>query len=236
MTDTATDPATTEAAPEDKPKAAPTPKPKHDCACKFYEVYAVGEDGQAKPDEVFTTGCDQQTGSVFAQGHDAKLVSFLVDGKADGYHLRHVKDGVETKYDTPGEAVADIGNALQTKAEKAWENRVARDTSKQQRKEAREALTAKRKADKAAAAAAKQAEKEAQKANGPKTTGAEVVARSAEGDLAELAENQAIIKVGKFEFLATVDADGNATYTDGSGAVQTRERDGYQLLRSGAAA
>jgi hypothetical protein len=232
MTDTATAPAEAE-------KPAPAPKTR-DCACKFYEVFAVDEAGNAKPDEVFTTGCEQTTGSTFAQGHDARLVSFLVDGLADGYQIRRVKDGVETKYGTPGEAVSDISNALQTKAEKAWENRQAKMHGAAERKAARDKL----KADKAAAKAEADAKKaqakaeaaEAKKAAGPKATGAQVVAGSSEGDATELAEDQAIIKVGKFEFLATVDADGTATYVDGSGAEQTRERDGYQLLRSGATA
>ena len=227
MTDTATAPA--EAPAEEK---APKIKPeKHPCACQFFEVYGVDDDGNAKTDEVFTTGCTQATGSTFAQGHDARLVSFLVDGQADGYSIRHVKDGVETKYATPGEAVSDISNALQTKAEKAWENRLARTQAASDRKAARDALTARKKAEKEAKAKEAAEAKAAKKSGGPKTTGAEVVAGSAEGDLAELQPGEAIIKVGKFEYKAQVTGDGTAIYIDGSGAEQAVERDGYRVLR-----
>lgn len=227
MTDTDTAPAESEAKPEKAPKPAPV---KHDCACKFFEVYAVDEKGNPKDDEVFTTGCDATTGSVFAQGHDARLVSFLVDGKGDGYSLRRVKDGHTETYDTPGDAVSNISNALQTKAEKAWENRQAKLNGAAERKAARDALKAK----KAEAAAAKKAEKEKAaeaKKNAPKATGAEVVAGSKEGDQTELQPGQAIIKVGKFEYLANVTGDGTAVYTDGAGAEQAVERDGYRVLR-----
>jgi hypothetical protein len=237
MTDVATqeqsvaDPEGTNAPAEAQAEKTPKPAPaKHACACQFYEVYKPGDE-----DQVFTTGCTQDTGSVFAQGHDARLVSFLVDGKADGYEIRHVKDGVSTSYATPAESVADISNALQGKAEKAWENRQARLSGAAERKAARDALKAKKAADREAAKQAKAAAAEAKKAEAkstPKAVGVEVVAGSSEGDQTELQPGQAIIKVGKFEYLADVDADGNAAYTDGSGAEQARERDGYQLLRA----
>jgi hypothetical protein len=203
---------------------APKPDPSHPCACGFYEVY-----NPKSEEEVFTTGCVQATKATFAQGHDARLVSFLVEGKGDGYEIRHVKDGVSTTYGTPGEAVADVSNKLQGKAEKAWENKQAKLTGAAERKAARDELKAKKLADKEAAAKAK-ADAKAAKDNAPKATGAEVVAGSTEGDQTELAEGQARIKVGRWEYVADVDEDGVATYTDGAGAVQTRERDGYQLL------
>jgi hypothetical protein len=229
-TDTAVDPTAVEpeaeATPaEDKPKAAPVDK-SHPCLCQFYEVY-----NPANGDEVFTTGCSASTKATFAQGHDARLVSFLVDGKGDGYEIRFVKDGVSTSFGTPGEAVADVSNALQTKAEKAWENKQEKVKGAAERKAAREALAEKKKAEREAKAAEKAAAKAA-KTDGPKATGAEVVAGSAEGELAELQPGQAVIKVGRWEYTAQVDGEGNATYIDGSGAEQTRERDAYQLIRA----
>jgi len=212
-----------------EPQAAPVDK-SHPCLCRFYEVYDPKDE-----EAVFTTGCELTTKATFAQGHDAKLVSFLVDGKADGYEIRTVKDGKTTKHDTPGEAVADASNALQTKAEKAWSNRVAKTTAAATRKANRDKL----KADKLAAKVKAKAEKEAtaakakaDKIDGPKAVGVEVVAGSNEGSTAELRPGQAVIKVGRWEYVANVTGDGTAIYTDGSGAEQTRERDGYQLLRS----
>jgi hypothetical protein len=234
MTDTVTqeqsvaDPeGTNEAAPAEEAKAEKVVVDKsHPCLCQFYEVYDP-KDVEA----VFTTGCEASTKATFAQGHDARLVSFLVDGKGDGYEIRVVKDGKTTSYDTPAEAVADVSNALQGKAEKAWDNKRAKTVAVAERKAARDKL----KADKAAAKAKADEERaaaKAAKADGPKATGAEVVAGSAEGEQAELQPGQAVIKVGRWEYVANITGDGTAIYTDGKGKEETRERDGYQLLRA----
>lgn len=212
----------TEAPAEKAPKKI---KEKHDCLCASFEVV----DPQDPQNSIFSTGCDQQTYGTFAQGHDARLVSFLVDGIKDGYYIQQLKDGQPVRFNTPAEAVAQASDALRGKAEKATENMRAKLAAKQElaskkaeAKANREALAAKKKAEKEAAAAAK--------AKGPKQTGAEVVAGSGEGDGTPLAEGQVKIKVGRFEYNAMVDEDGTATYVDGAGATQTVERDGYRLL------
>lgn len=217
-------------------EAAKAPQPAkivaqpHNCLCQSYEL--VGKEDQ---DEVFQTECGQTTKSTFAQGHDARLVSFLVDGHFDGYAIRQTVNGKATSFATPAEAVAHVSEALKGKAEKATTNRSEKDAAKKAAKDERESKKAVRQADaakkKADAAAAKEAAK-ADKAKAPKAVGAQVVAGSREGTEPQLAEGQAVIKVGKFEFVAQVAEDGTATYIDGSGAEQTRERDGYQLLRS----
>lgn len=234
MSDTETvDPGTTTEQAEAVKAMEPAEKPAkivaqpHACLCQTFELVDPKD-----PETVYQTECGQTTKSVFAQGHDARLVSFLVDGHFDGYAIRQTVNGVGTSFATPADAVASISTPLHTKAVKATENREAKQAAKETATKEREAKKAERKAEAEKRAADKAAAKEAAKAAGPKATGAEVVAGSREGELPELAEGQALIKVGKFDYVADVDADGTATYTDGSGAEQVRERDGYQLLKS----
>lgn len=203
-------------------KAAPKGKQPHDCLCQSYEV-ADPKDA----DSVFTTGCEQTTKSVFAQGHDARLVSFLVDGHFDGYQLRQIVDGKTTVYAVPADAVAHVSAPLKAKAEKATDNRTARNQAKADAAADREKKKAEKKAAKEKAAAEKAAAKEA---NAPKATGAEVVAGSTEGDQTPLAEGEVKIKVGRWEYNATIDDEGNAHYVDGSGEEQVRAPGVFQLL------
>jgi hypothetical protein len=216
-----------QAAPTEAPAEAKAPKGKqpHDCLCQSFEVADPKDE-----DSVFTTGCEQTTKSVFAQGHDARLVSFLVDGHFDGYAIRQVVDGVAQTFPTPADAVAKVSTPLRDKALKATENREARDKAKKDAADAREAKKAEAKAAKEKAAADKAAAKEAAKTDGPKATGAEVVAGSEEGDTTPLAEGEVKIKVGRWTYNATIDDEGNANYTDGSGEAQVRAPGVFQLV------
>lgn len=214
---TANGPAT-ETPEASKPK--PAPKVPHACLCSEFEVRGETDN------EVFGTGCAETTMRNFAQGHDARIGSFLVDGHFDGYTLVRVSGGKETKYATPAEALAPISEALAAKATKATENRQARVDAKAQRDQEREAKKAEREQAKAQAAAAKEAAK-VESAN----KGAEVVAGSAEGDPIERPSGTTRIKVGRFEYDAVIDEEsGTATYRDGKGDEQSRERDGYRVL------
>lgn len=200
------------------------------CLCSTFELRG------ATADEAFATGCGQTTQRTFAMGHDARLVSFLVDGDADGYDIVQLIDGGTRSPASPYEALLPYGEKLALKAQKATENRQAREQAKAERETARATQRLEREAAKAAEKAAKAAEKEAQKAAkeaekaAAKATGAEVVAGSFEGDRPELGEGQAMIKVGRWEYVATIDEDGNATYIDGKGDETVVERDGYKLL------
>lgn len=223
MTDTQTvEPGTTEeqaakAEALEPAKPAKVVKEPNPCYCQAFEVRGKDED------EVFATGCEATTKSTFAQGHDARLVSFLVDGYFDGYTLHTVVNGTHASYATPEDAARTASEPLAQKAKKATENRKAKLDAKTEAAAAKEKV----KAEKAAAKLKAAADKAAAKKNG-----GEVVAGSQTGDLPELAEGQARIKVGRYEYVATVDESGVATYTDGKGETQTRERDGYQLLQS----
>lgn len=223
MTDTATETAPAAEAPAEKP--AKVVVPPHACLCQQYRLVAKDD-----KDSVFATECGQTTKSVFAQGHDARLVSFLVDGHFDDYQIRRIADGNDTQYNTPAEAVAGVSEKLREKAEKATANRQAKEVEKTTRSAEREAKKAdaakEREAKKAAAALAKE-----QKAAAPKVTGAEVAAGSTTGDVAPLAEGQVRIKVGRWEYVADRNEDGGVTFVDGKGETQVRgDGDGYTVL------
>jgi hypothetical protein len=219
----------------DKPTRAPKVDPTKPCYCSCFEVgdfdpAKVGTDDE----EIFTTGCEQTTKRQFAQGHDARLVSFLVDGHFDGYSLRKVEGGVAQSFPNPESAARTASDALGDKAKTATENRSAKLEAKKA-KEVERAATKQAKADeKAKAAAEKAAAKEkaaADKAAAKSTPQAEVAAGSQEGDLPALTSGQARIKVGRWEYVADINAEtGEASYTDGKGELATIERDGYRLL------
>lgn len=233
MTDVAVEEKTEETAPAEQPAAQKEPAPKaqpHACLCGFYEVVGATED------EVFSTGCAQTTMRMFAQGHDARLVSFLVDGFFDGYKLQMVEGGVTKTYNTPAEAAARASDSLSAKALKATASRQLKVSGADERKAARDALKERKATEKAIKDAAKAAEKaaaaEAKKTEtkAPQKAGAEVIAGSAEGDSTPLAEDQVKIKVGRWEYNAEIDGDGVATFLDGKGDIQRIERDGYRIL------
>jgi len=239
-----TDTEQTEAPVAESPEAtaaaeAETPKVDRNalkpCFCGYFEVGNFDPDVEDKDAEIFSTGCTQQTKRTFAQGHDARLVSFLVDGYFDGYDLRLVEGGVAISFSDPAGAAARASDALRDKAAKATETRQLKNDAAATRKlerEGKKAATAEAKAaakaEKEAAAARAKAEKAEAKA---KTQQAEVVAGSREGDVPDAPEGTVKIKVGRWEYNATIDPEsGAATFTDGKGEEQTVERDGYRLL------
>lgn len=222
----ATAPEAASTATEEKPAKAPkvVAEPKR-CACADFEV------GDGTDDGTYTTGCEQTTGRTFAQGHDARLVSFLVDAEWDGYPIRKLVEGAQPTSFTGAEAAAgSISEALRQKAAKALANRQAKREEADKKKAEREAAKAQKAQEKEAAKAAKAAEKEAAKA-------AKVDEAPAPKDVPVKVEEHAgpaRIKVGRREFDAMIGEDGSAVYTDGSGAEQKIERDGYRLLSNAA--
>lgn len=184
---------------EEKPKPVKVIKQPHSCLCSSYEVVDKTDDKQ-----VFTTGCTQTTMSKFAQGHDARLVSFLVDGFADGYQIRQVRalsDG-ETEvidHDTPADALVAVSEPLAEKANRATLLRKDKAIAAQERKDARERVKAERLAEKAKAKAERDAAKAAAQAEHP----------------IPLQDGEVQIRVGETDFIARLDEDGNAVYRDG---------------------
>lgn len=232
MTDTAViEPEAPAATKEPKPpKEKPAPKR---CLCSAFEV---GNYEQLDGNEIFNTGCSQTTQRQFAQGHDARLVSFLVDGHFDGYKIRMITNGTAHLYDTPEAAASMASPALGEKARKATANRSAKNLTKLEKAKEREAQKSARASEIAKAKAEKAAEREAAKvakAAAPKTAGAEVVAGSSEGEVAPAPEGEIKIKVGRWEYNARINPEtGEATYVDGKGDEMSIERDGYRLIEA----
>jgi 4-hydroxyphenylpyruvate dioxygenase-like putative hemolysin len=126
------------------------------CLCSSYEFGNTVE-GQTQPEWVgYTTECSQSTTNLFAQGHDAKLVGYLVRAELAGEEIR-------VGSVTGGSAVQMARRVSEALAAKA-----------QAQLDAAKARLAK----KAAAAANKQAKRSATKATKAETP-AELLWRSA---------------------------------------------------------
>ncbi len=232
MEDTATE--TTEAPAAEETQAKPVKvDPAKPCFCSPWEIVDTKDE---TGESVFTTGCDLTTKRTFAQGHDAKFVSFLVDGHFDGYTIQRIEGGAPVVYSDPVAAAALASDKLKEKAERAVANRQERINSAKARGEARDQARAEKRAaaeaEKARKAAEKQAAaeaKKAEKAAAPKDVAAQVVPGSQEGDAP--ASGLARIKVGRREYDAVIEEDGSAKYNDEkTGEERTIERDGYRLL------
>lgn len=229
---------------EEKPAKAPKVKPEPSlCACSQFEV---GETDEVNEEDrtVFTTECDRKTLSTFAQGHDAKLVSFLVQAEFDKQNIWQSRDGVLVSYSGAAHALSSISEKLAEKADAALSRMTGADEVKKakiaDRNQAREAKAAEKAQAKQAreeAAAAKKAEKATK---GPKDVPVKVVEGSEEGDEAVAGtippapvdgEQSVTIKVGRWEYLATLSADGDTvTFTNNSGELQTRKTDEVRIL------
>jgi hypothetical protein len=217
-------------APAEKPaKAKKEPVP---CACR---QFTVGEKPDGASDEeqpAWTTECDGTTQRLFRQGHDAKLVSFLVSAELDGYSIWAETGGVRRTFPGAAEACGSISEALKEKAARALENQRQRDAVKLAKANEREAARLAKADEKAKAKAEKDAEKAAAKAAkdaakpakakatdvppvAPREVPVAVVPGSDDGEVigdtqpTELEEGEEVvtIKVGRNEIQATLSAD-----------------------------
>jgi hypothetical protein len=84
------------------------------CICSSFEFGTYGPDGSAESYEATTTECGQSTWGLFAQGHDAKLVGFLVRAELAGMEIR--RQGVSFR--DAEHAAGSISAALAAKARK----------------------------------------------------------------------------------------------------------------------
>jgi hypothetical protein len=114
------------------------------CACRSFEFGDYDPD--TEDDNTYTTGCSQTTTRVFAQGHDAKLVGFLVRAQLNGDEIAQIDGGMRTTYMDAVHAARTFSEELAIKAQAQL------DAAK-----ARLAKTAAREAAKTARASAKKA-------------------------------------------------------------------------------
>jgi len=119
----------------------------HPCACSTFEF---GEfDGNNEAAESYDTGCTRQTNRIFAQGHDAKLVGFMVRAELAGEEIRMIDGGVAITFIGAVAAAGRISDALAIKAQAQLDaararvaKAAAREASKAARKSAKKAEAA----------------------------------------------------------------------------------------------
>lgn len=193
------------------------------CACSDFEVGITtdGPDGPGSEPQVTieTTGCNRQTKLTFAQGHDAKLVSFLVKAELERKEIRWGRaGGTLISTDEAVGALRHISDALAIKAEKALvaalDKKVARETREQ----------------------AKAKRRQEREAKSTKAMPREVPVRVIEPDPqvtqplppVESVGRSAKIKVGRWEYDAVIDNEtGAASYSSKSGGFKTVKQGQY---------
>lgn len=107
------------------------------CTCRSFEAGTRTEvtGGDVDFTDVRTTGCTASTTRLFAQGHDAKLVSFLVAAELDGLEIALVDQG--SSWGRAEDAARTISDALAIKAAAMVAVAVRRAAKKQARKVAK---------------------------------------------------------------------------------------------------
>lgn len=100
------------------------------CTCRKFEAGTRTEiaGGDVDFTNVRTTGCNASTTRTFAQGHDAKLVSFLVAAELDGLEIALVGQG--SSWGRAEDAAATISDALAEKARGMMQTAIARSIRK----------------------------------------------------------------------------------------------------------
>lgn len=107
------------------------------CYCgKFEFGQTIEVDGQ--PDfDGYTTECKAHTYNIFAQGHDAKLVGFMVRAELAGEEITLTEGGVTTTFGGAVGAAARISDRLALKAQAMLDAAKARVAKKAAREAGR---------------------------------------------------------------------------------------------------
>lgn len=168
------------------------------CICSSFAFGTYGPDGSAESFEDYTTDCRQSTSRVFAQGHDAKLVGFMVRAELAGEEISRTEGGVRVTFAGAVAAAGRISEALAFKAQAQLDAARAR-LAKKELAEARKA-----------------ARKSAKKAVEVETPAPIPTHRDAR------------IKVGRWAYDAAIElATGQATYSKKLGGTVTVEQGAY---------
>ncbi len=102
------------------------------CECSLWEF-----DLDVDRDDDYSTGCQAMTVRTFAQGHDAKLVGFMVRADIAGHEISKREGGMLVSYAGATHAAGTISDALALKASiqlEAQRARAAKKASKPARK------------------------------------------------------------------------------------------------------
>lgn len=173
----------------------------HPCTCRNFEAgnRVDVEGGDVDFIDVRTTGCTASTTRLFAQGHDAKLVSFLVAAELANLEIALVGQG--SSWGRAEDAARTISDALASKAQAMIATAKAKANKPRRTKTPTQAMN-------------DLVERQA-KAELAKRTPAAVEATQdswdPEAEVA-LAPRKVTIKVGRWTYMATVDAAGDAHY------------------------
>lgn len=108
---------------------APRVSSLHPCECSLWEF-----DLDVERDDDYSTGCTAMTHRTFAQGHDAKLVGFMVRADIAGHDISKREGGVLVTFGGAIQAAASISDALALKAEVQMVAQNNRRTAKAERK------------------------------------------------------------------------------------------------------
>lgn len=188
------------------------------CACRrFYAVEVVDGDERS-----YSTGCLRETNNIFAQGHDAKLVSFLVKADVCGDEIWQYGsgDGHETKLAGAQSAAATISAELAAKAERAVLNALDKISARVGGKSADVAKAAKAQA----AAPKKVAVKVVSDAVEQLKDMGEPVLSALAPAVGALAEDRRVVgKVGRWTYEGFELTTGGFSYTTNSGEAKTAE-------------
>lgn len=124
------------------------------CLCQSFSFGSYGPDGSAESFTDYTTDCTQTTTRTFAQGHDAKLVGYLVRAEMAGEEIATVEGGLRITFGDAIKAAKSISDALAAKTEAQLDAARARLAKKAEMEASKKAKRSARKADKAEAAPA----------------------------------------------------------------------------------
>lgn len=190
-------------------KTAVEPTP---CLCSHYEIVVREFETPDGPDyDAESTGCVSTTGREFAPGHDAKLKALLIDAGVRGLQVRYNGGGSATLGAAENMAA---GFAFSYMVINGIERGRAKAAAKAERKAAKADRPAKTRKAKAAAPAA--------------STDGHVVAVVAETPAQE-APATVQIKVGRWEYSATIDEAGDAHYNTAKGDAAVAVKGVYKL-------
>lgn len=197
--------------------AATTAAPiKNACICSTFAAikkeFTLGNGQPETIDE--TTGCTESTTREFAPGHDAKLKALLIRAGVNGWDVRQGSIASSAR-----KAAAQFAFAYMVDA--GIERGLAKKAAKADRKAAR--------------AAAPKRERATKSAQMPRPVGAHVVAAIPAVVQADEAETPAQaetvrVKIGRWEYNATIDQAGTAHYTTAAGAAAQAVKGVYKLV------
>lgn len=102
------------------------------CNCRSWD-FGTWNGIEAEDFESYGTGCGESTYKVFAMGHDAKLVGFLVRAELAGEEISQTEGGVRITFPGAVAAAASISDRLAAKAQAQLEAAKARAAKKANR-------------------------------------------------------------------------------------------------------